>query len=271
MKQKKVVLIKLGSNVLISDNGPNKEVIQNVVSNAVELFEQGFHPIIVTSGAVAAGRDYLKIQKPEDMDETIFKQICSGAGQPDLFGIYRDFFGEHGIQCTQNLYAKQDFESPELRKNIVMVLQSILSLGLVPIINENDVVSDAELRKNSECKDTFSDNDGLATQIALLLYSIGIPVEKVILLSNIDGLCDKHPDEGGRLLPYVSKIDDSVYQMVSDKSSSFGRGGMRSKIEAAERLIAFGIPMHLANGKEKDVVKRVMKGEAVGTLFMAKA
>lgn len=255
--KKNLIVIKLGSNVLLAESGKlNTVVIREVVENIAEFHKKGDQFVIVTSGAVATGRDYFSGEKPETMDPALFSQLCSSLGQPILMRSYEEAFAPFHIRCSQNLFTQDNFKPGQTRDSAIQVLQSALDLGIVPIVNENDVISKTEI--------VFSDNDMLASHVALLLNA-----KKVVLLSNVSGFCTGNPDEGGVCLHKIERVEERHYSMVQDKKSSFGRGGMASKLDAAKLLTEAGIEMQLALGTEKSVVKRILEGENIGTTFLA--
>ena len=256
MSDSPVVVIKIGSNVLMNEGLLDTSIIKNVVENIVYLKKQGYQCVVVSSGAVACGKEYLKTSCPESLDEVLFAQMCSSLGQPLLMKKYITEFLAHEIKAAQALLTQDAFTKSELKKSLEQVLLGLLELHVVPIINENDVISSEEL--------VFSDNDMLAAHVAVL-----VKAEKLIILSNIDGLHTCHPDEGGELISEIDVVDDLIYEMASEKKSVLGRGGMKTKIQAADFVTQRGIEMFLGNGKEKDIVKKLFAEEGVGTHFLA--
>jgi len=251
------ILIKVGTNVLTKeDKTLDLDQIQSLVKQISALKEQGHRVILVSSGAVGAG---LGINKFENIaDQVVRKQILASIGQNKLIGIYTNFFKEHGITVAQALFTRSDFSNREKYLNMKQVLTALLDEGIVPIINENDVVSTEELG--------FGDNDILAAYTAAIIRA-----DRLIIMTIVDGFYDKDPsNKDATLVCQVHKVDGKLIYACGDSKSTLGTGGMKSKIKAAYIATELGIEFIVMNGK-KEKLENVMKKEFIGTTFHAKA
>lgn len=252
-------IVKVGTNTITKNGTINEDVLVNVVRGIVENFKNKISTVLVTSGAVGLGKEYLWPNRDTEIDEITYKQMCSGAGQAMLMERYRQEFGKYGLKVAQVLVTQDILANEKSRTSLIKVIEGYLRQGIVPILNENDVVSTEELEDKELI---FPDNDILAQKIWVLLG-----VHRAIFLSNVPGLSDKHPDKGWVLLPKVEMIDEKIYAMVDDIKSSWGKWWMISKIRAAEEFMKVGIPLYLADGREQDVLQRLTQWEQIGTVF----
>ncbi|MDD3302658.1 MAG: glutamate 5-kinase [Candidatus Gracilibacteria bacterium] len=248
----KTYVIKIGSNVLIGENGINEKVIENITKQVNILKNSNINVLIVSSGAVALGKKKMKINEIKGLTKTECGQIFSSVGQASLMEIYTKYFDNYKINISQALLTRKDFSEKTNYNSIKKVLFTSLNLGIIPIINENDVLSEEEL--------DFSDNDELGALIAAM-----IGAEKLIILSNIDGLYDEYPN--GKLIKKVEKIDKSILSMVYKDKSSMGKGGMESKLKIAKMMLDLGIKMYIANGNKENTIEQISTGKNPGTLF----
>lgn len=249
-------MIKLGTNVLTDDNGGlDLSVIKNIVQQVAKLKSLGHRVILVSSGAVGAGKSVFTLS--ESGDNVVQRQVYSAIGQVKLMGIYADFFAKHNLVCAQVLATKEDFiRERDNYKNMKNCFQALLNDEIIPIVNENDVVSLTELM--------FTDNDELAGLTAYM-----IKADKLFILSNVDGVYDGelgNPKNLVQRIGFRENVSKLIKSIKSVKSSG-GRGGMNSKVDVAMRMREKGIETHIAKGKETDVVLRVLKGEQLGTHF----
>ena len=255
---KKIIVIKLGSNILMNEYWFLDEcTIHSLAKNIFEIKNLWYKVVIVSSWAVSAWKWYLKKEKPEEMDTILFHQICSSLGQPILMNSYKNAFSKYSIKISQALFTQRSFQIPEMKKSMLNVLNSLIDLDVVPIINENDVLVKDEI--------IFWDNDLLSAYIWGLLKA-----EKVFLLSNIDGLFDKLPENWGKLIEEVEEIDWKILEMISDKISSHWTWGMTSKIKAGEFLTKNWIEMYILNWRSENPVLKILKWEKIWTKFSAK-
>ncbi|WP_258103430.1 glutamate 5-kinase [Marinoscillum sp. MHG1-6] len=255
MKKEKRIVVKVGTNVLTKHDGTlDKPIFRQVVVQLARLKEMGWSPILVSSGAVGAGRSI--IGDCDIQDEAIRRQVLSSVGQASLMKRYYELFHEYDIVCSQVLATKEDFATGDHYQNMINCFEGLLGQGIVPIVNENDVVSLVELM--------FTDNDELAGLTAQM-----VEAEKLIILSNIDGLFTGMPGEdGSELVKEVGLNDQAAKTFVSSNKSGQGRGGMESKLKVACEAAAKGIETFIANGKRDHVVIDIVNGKQIGTRFL---
>jgi len=257
----KTVVIKLGSAVLTSPGTAalDHEVMRNVCTEIAAQVKAGRQVVMVTSGAVAAGRGVLDVW---DKKPTIaVKQALAAVGQSRLMQIYADLFAGHGIAVGQMLLSLGDMENRKRYVNARYTLEELLSRGCVPIINENDTVTVDELK--------FGDNDGLAAMVAVKMEA-----DALLLLSDVEGLYDSNPktNPDARLLPVVTKFSSEILKSVSDAGTAgvqVGTGGMETKLQAARLATAAGVATAIAQGKQAGIISRALEGQPVGTYFPA--
>ena len=242
----KRICIKIGSNVLTTENGElDTYRIKNIVLQISSLRNQGIQCILVSSGAVATGKSKVKLH--DKIDTVSARQIWSSVGQVELLNIYSSFLNEFGIKCAQVLVTKQDFRTREHYLNMKNCLNSLLNNNILPIINENDAISVSALM--------FTDNDELSGLIASMM-----DVEALYLLSNINGIYTGNPnDSNSELLNTVDGDIDKLKQYITTEKSNFGRGGMLTKCNIAGRVAKSGIPVHIANGGIDNIVLELVK------------
>ena len=256
------ILIKIGSNVLTrEDYSLNTPLLQNICEQVSKLVKAGNQVGIVSSGAVAAGR-HNYISQPDDEDLTI-KRMLASIGQCRLLNKYHKYFSKHGLVIAQALLTNRDFKYKENQKNTADVLKQLFTKGYIPIINENDVVSTAEL----EIKDYhFGDNDMLASKTASL-----IKADQLVILSDVDGLynCNPKTNKAAKIIHEVSDINQSIFCFVEESHSMKSRGGMQSKLESARLATSNGIETFIGNGNAKNILVDLLinKKENVGTKF----
>lgn len=253
--QVKKVLIKIGSAVLTGEDGLDLGIIEQLSEEIAGLKESGYQIILVTSGAIASGKHRMGFSGPlKSMPQ---KQAAAAIGQGRLMRVYANSFGKRGINVAQILLTMSDLTDRKRFLNIKNTLSTLLEWGVIPIINENDTVAVEEIK--------FGDNDHLAAMIANL-----IETDLVINLTSTDGLYDSNPSvcTEAKLVSLVSACTDEIEQMATDATSSVGSGGMKSKVKAARRVTACGIPYIIAPGKEKNVLAAIFAGHEKGTLFL---
>lgn len=252
----KLVTIKVGSNVIAGPDGlPDEGVIQNISAQIKALRDHGYEVLLVSSGAVAAGRSLF--QFPKKADTVTQRQVLSSLGQVKLISLYREVFEAQHIHCAQVLVTKEDFKTRTHYLNMQNCLDALLRHHILPIINENDVVSVTELM--------FTDNDELAGLVSAMMNS-----SLLVILTNVDGVYTGDPAQPGAELMHVydSHTVDTA-KLSAGAKSGFGRGGILTKCQTAERIAGMGIPVHIANGRAENVLQRIMEGEAIGTRFPA--
>ncbi len=258
------MVVKLGTNVIMREDGRVAlGLLCGLVESIAALREQGHEVLVVSSGSIGLGMERLGITtRPTDLARI---QACAATGQSRLMSIYEDAFDRLGCRTAQVLLTEDDFRSPVRHANLKRTLEALLALGVIPVINENDTVSVAELDVPSDegaQPRLFGDNDKLS---ALLSTHIG--ADLLVLLSDVDGLYDRNPsDPGAQLLAEVSRIDGEILAHAHGGSGR-GRGGMLSKLEAARMAQEAGQTVVIANGRTTQVLERVVAGEPVGTRF----
>ena len=244
----KRIAIKVGSNVLTRADGTLDITRMSALTDQIaELHRRGVEVILVSSGAVASGRS--EVHPDMELDSVAARQIFSAVGQAKLMNRYCDLFRSHGISCGQVLTTKSSLEIPQHYDNQKGCIESLLSCGIIPIVNENDTISITELM--------FTDNDELSGWMAEMMSC-----DMLIILSNIDGVYDGDPsDPSSSLIALVTPGKDDVEGYIQTSKSSFGRGGMHTKCSVACRVAAAGMPVVIANGKRDNVIVRIIDGD----------
>ena len=254
------IVAKFGTNLLTGGGDRlDAAILASLVTQVAALRSAGVEMLIVTSGAIAAGRDVLGGEgKRKDIP---YKQMLAAVGQGRLMQQYSELFAGHGLHVAQALVTKGDLDNREGYLNVRNTLEGLLEMGVVPIINENDVVDIQEIGGI-----VFGDNDRLSAAVANL-----VDADLLAILTDIDGLftADPRTDATARLIPRVERIDAVTESLAGGVGSQRGRGGMEAKVDAAKLATASGIPVIVANGYMADVLVRLAGGEAIGTLFAA--
>ncbi|MDF4203815.1 glutamate 5-kinase [Maribacter sp. SA7] len=250
---KQKIVIKVGTNVMTNkDNRIVRPVLRNLVQQIAELYERDIITVLVSSGSVIAGREVLGASSIED--DTQRRQVYSAIGQPRMMRLYYNIFHDYGMKCAQVLPTKRDFTPGVHRQNMIDCVEGLLSEGVIPIANEDDAVS--------VTMSMFSDNDELASLIAQL-----IDADKMIILTDIDGLYTGHPNaESSNLITHVNP-EENLDKFIQDnaKKAGEGRGGMGSKLDYAQQAAAKNIPTYIANGKKERTIIDIIEGKNVGT------
>lgn len=253
----KRIVVKIGSNVLTDSNGfLNQQTIQNLVEQLVSLRDNRVEVILVSSGAVASGRSV--VTNFEKSDPVSIRQLLSSLGQVKLINTYTNLFANYQVLCSQVLVTKEDFRTRSHYLNMKNCLQVLLQNRIVPIVNENDVVSVTELM--------FTDNDELAGLIASM-----VDAEALFMLTNVDGVLSGDPDDPKSEL--IPEIDPEYYDftaLISAKKSNFGRGGMLTKCNLAKKVALSGVDVFIANGTKPHVLQDLLTGNQAGTHFRSK-
>ena len=238
------IVVKVGSNVLTTDKGKlDITRLSALVDQIAQLREKGYEVILVSSGAVACGRQELRVE--QDLDSVEQRQLFSAMGQVKLVNLYYDLFREYGLHIGQVLTMKSNFETGEQYRNQQACIQLMLDNGVIPVVNENDTVSLTGLM--------FTDNDELSGLIAQMMNA-----ETLILLSNINGIYTGDPKDPESELIREVKPGDNLDQYILAKKSSAGRGGMESKYHTAREVAASGIRVMIANGKTDNILPRLL-------------
>jgi glutamate 5-kinase len=251
----KKIVIKVGSNVLTQHNGlPNLERISHLVDQLVQLKKDGKEVILVSSGAVASGRSLIKIS--EKQHTVAARQLLSSIGQIKLINNYMQLFEKHGLLCSQVLVTKEDFRDRLHYLNIKNCLEILLQHQVVPVINENDVVSVTELM--------FTDNDELAGLIASMLNA-----DALIILSNVDGIYNGDPKlPNSAVIREINGSESDLLSFISTSKSGHGRGGMVTKLSMAQKVAKLGIPVIIANGTRQNILTDLLYEDVLHTRFV---
>ena len=263
LKDKKRVVIKVGTSSLTHPETGMMDLIklEKLVRELSDLHNQGKEVILVSSGAIAVGRKTIGMkERPRKLE---LKQACASIGQARLMMIYQKLFSEYNQTAAQVLLTKYTMINDHSRNNARNTLQSLLHMGAIPIVNENDTVSTDEI----EFINTFGDNDTLSALVAAL-----VDADMLILLSDIDGLFtdDPHLNPQAEFIDIVEKIDDHFMEMGKESSgSNVGTGGMATKLSAARIATCAGADMVIANGADFHIIHKIMEGRNYGTLFLA--
>ena len=255
------IVIKAGTAILSGGGadtaGVNLTVLGGIVRQICQLREEGAEVLLVTSGAIAVGREALGRHGPVSRDIRS-RQVAAAVGQGRLMQIYHEQFARHGVTVAQALLTIGDLSNRQSYLNVRNTLHGLLELGVVPLLNENDVVAVDEIGA------VFGDNDRLSALVANL-----VDADLLLILTDIDGLytADPRVDPTATLIPKVERIDQDIEAMAGRHRQPWARGGMPTKLEAARLVTTAGIPMVMAYGRGDGVAVRAVHGEAVGTYF----
>ena len=256
LKKIKKVVVKIGSSSLTSPmGGLDMDNLMKFTSEISDIWDQGLKTIIVTSGAIAAGIKYLGLnEKPGKFPEL---QAVAAVGQHDLMRVYSSFFYKMNKKVGQILLSREDTTKREQYLNIKNTIISLLGMNVIPIINENDSVALDEIK--------FGDNDTLAALVAGLTEA-----DLLIILSDFDGLYSKNPQvfKNAELISIVRSVDEDIEKIAGGIGSSYGSGGMITKIRAAKICSFSGIPMVIANSRKENILKNILSGADIGTFFV---
>ena len=257
----RLIVVKVGTSSITTGEGKlDEKEMHRLVNQIATAIEQGDKIVLVTSGAVAAGIAELGVPpKPNDI---VFQQASAAAGQSVLMARYRGLFKEHGLRVAQILLTAEDLSNRASYLHTCNVLGLLLKLGVVPIVNENDVTSIDELMPlNKGCRVNFSDNDILSV---LLASAIGADI--VVILSDVEGLYTTDPKKSGATV--IKTVENIAPLLNSAKGKGrCGKGGIQSKLKAAEIATTCGIPVTIANSKRENVLLDILAGKDVGTYF----
>ncbi|MBM3707075.1 MAG: glutamate 5-kinase [Actinobacteria bacterium] len=255
LKKIKRIVVKIGSSsITLAEGGLDLANMKKFTSEIFQLVKEEIEVIIVTSGAIAAGLQYLGIKiRPKDMASL---QSAAAVGQVELMRTYSDLLAKNSLKIGQILLTQEDTTKRKQYLNIKNTIENLLKLRVIPLINENDSVAVEEIK--------FGDNDRLAALVASLTEA-----DLLVLLTDIEGLYDKNPlmHKDAKLISFVGKITPEVEELAGGIGSPFGLGGMVSKIKAARICSFSGISMVIACSKTKDVLKKIVSFEPVGTFF----
>jgi glutamate 5-kinase len=269
----KRVVIKLGTSTVTDSQGElSSDRIEPIVRALATLQTNGRQVVLVSSGAVGLGRGWLGLH-PSRLKDMVTKQACAAVGQSLLMEAYKRLFGAYDVKIAQVLLTEEDFSNWQRYSHLRRTMEKLIGFGVLPIVNENDTVSTAELETVGDGPRSvaFSDNDRLAA-----LVMSGLEADALILLTNVDGLlgteaCAKHKRKGSesrpQVIPLISRVTAELRALARGPSLS-GRGGMVTKLEAAEIAMNCGGVAVIANGNRADALPRIFAGESEGTVFL---
>ncbi|MGA2916394.1 MAG: glutamate 5-kinase [Sedimentisphaerales bacterium] len=255
----KRIAVKIGTNTLSKDNAIDSVFLRSIAEQIAALIKAGRQVVLITSGAIGMGAGQLKIASP--VTDIKMRQACAAVGQPLLMTEYRKAFNKFGLTCAQVLLTAEVLNNRQTYLNLKNAIETLLNLGVVPVLNENDCVATDEIGS------AFGDNDKLSALVASKLDA-----DVLILLSDIDALYDKDPRKFDDAKPVkaVYEITDAIIKSAGSRGSPFATGGMKSKIEAAKIASNAGCRIVLADGRVKDCLTKIIAGDDIGTVFMPK-
>ncbi len=250
----KRVVIKVGTNLLSSANGIDEHCIDAITSQIAALIQRGYQVLLVSSGAIGMGAKELALKGP--VKQVAMRQACASIGQPLLMSSYRRSCKRHNLICSQILLTRKDLNNRHTYVNLRNSVFTLLDIGVVPIFNENDVVSTAEIGS------AFGDNDRMSAMVASK-----IDADLLIILTDIPGLytADPKKDDKAELLLEVETLDDKVLSYAGGAGSTYATGGMKTKMLAAKIACIAGCGTIIASGYESDVLLQLLAGDQIGT------
>ncbi len=276
----KRIVVKIGTNILTKDSGVDTGYVGKIARQIAELLKADRQVVIISSGAIGMGKGQLDKTKKiypirksaagkantrglvsNGVKDIKMRQACAAIGQPLLMAEYRKAFARYGVTVAQVLLTAEVLNNRKTYLNLRNSIETLLKLGVVPILNENDSVSTDEIGT------AFGDNDKLSALVASKLDA-----DLLIMLSDIDALYDKNPRKysDAKAIPAVFEITETIVKAAGGKGSERGTGGMKTKIESAKIASNAGCRMVLANGRIKNVINAILAGEEIGTAFMPK-
>lgn len=256
------IAVKVGTSTITNDVGKSDlRAIDRLIQVLSDIHNMGYEVILISSGAIAVGKNKLDMKNPDSMRK---KQAAAAVGQCSIMYLYDKFFGDYDKTVGQILLNAEDIEQDEKKENLTNTFNTLLELGVIPIVNENDSVSYTEIESEERL---FGDNDMLSAVVSVLCR-----VSKLVILSDIDGLYDSDPrfDPKAKLIERIDVIDDSVFSLAGGAGSKRGTGGMKTKLQAAALAAANGIDTVITNGKRPENIYDILDGRSAGTMFKGK-
>lgn len=251
----KRVVVKIGSGVISTDEGLDEGRLAAIAEDICRLLDSGLEVIVVSSGAVAAGKGQLGISgRPQTIPQ---KQAAAAIGQTRIIREYKETFMAHNYNVAQVLLTRDDLSNRRRYLNARNTMTTLLEYGVTPIVNENDTVVVEEIR--------FGDNDNLSALVTSL-----VEADMLIILSDVDGFYDSNPADNpqAQLIPIVERVTPAIEVMGSSSVGTFGTGGMATKLKAAKRAALSGVGTLIVNGRSPHILTRVFAGEDVGSYFL---
>jgi len=260
VSEAKRIVVKVGTSTITYENGRmNMRNMDRLARAIADLMNSGREVVLVTSGAIGVGVGCLDLpERPQEMRD---KQAVAAVGQCELMNVYSRCFAEYSRVVAQILLTKDGIDDPITRANISNTMEALLEKGILPIVNENDTVSTAEMPHAG----TFGDNDTLSALVARV-----VDADLLIILSDIDAVYDSNPRENpdAKRISIVTEVDDALIQGAGGAGSALGTGGMQTKILAMHMLMEHGIAGVIAEGSQSQILEEILEGEDIGTLFV---
>ena len=257
------IVVKVGTSTLTNEMGKcDLRSFDRLACVLSDIQNMGYEVILVSSGAIAVGTNKLNMKKyPSSMR---MKQAAAAVGQCSMMFLYDKFFNDYDKTIAQILLNAEDMEQEEKKENLINTFNTLLEMGIIPIVNENDSVSYTEIESEDRL---FGDNDMLSAVVAVLCRA-----KQLVILSDINGLYNADPRlyPNARLINRREEIDETVYALAGGAGSRRGTGGMKTKLRAAELATAQGIDTVITNGKAPEALYEIVKGQKVGTVFTGK-
>ena len=254
------IVVKVGTSTLTHENGrTNLQSIDRLARVLSAVHNRGYEVILVSSGAIAVGAN--KLRMPERPKELRYKQAAAAVGQCEVMFLYDRFFGDYDQTVAQILLNAEDIREEQKKENLSNTFNSLLEMGVIPIVNENDSVSYKEIESEERL---FGDNDMLSAVVAVLTGA-----EKLVIFSDIDGFYDRDPRlyANATLLSRIDAITEETYALAGGAGSRRGTGGMRTKLQAASLVTTQGIDAVVTNGQRPEALYDIIEGKSCGTLF----
>jgi glutamate 5-kinase len=258
------LVIKVGTATVTGAEGELcVERVEPIVRSLADLMKAGRQVVLVSSGAVGLGRGWLGLHRSR-LDDLVTKQACAAVGQSLLMDAYKNLFSKWDVKVAQVLLTEEDFTNWRRYSNLHQTMEKLIGFGVLPIVNENDTISTAELESVAAGSRTpaFSDNDRLAA-----LVMSGLEADALVLLTNVDGLLRESGGGDAEVISLVEEMTPELKALGAGPSAS-GRGGMRTKLEAAEIAMNCGGTAVIANGNNSETLDRIFAGEKIGTAFL---
>ncbi len=257
------IVVKVGTSTLTNDLGKSDlRSFDRIACVLSDIHNMGYDVILVSSGAIAVGSHKLKMaSRPTSMK---MKQAAAAVGQCRIMFLYDKFFSDYDKTTAQILLNAEDIEQEEKKENLINTFDTLLEMGAIPIVNENDSVSYTEIESTERL---FGDNDMLSAVVAVLCKA-----KRLIILSDIDGLYESdprlHPE--AKLIEKIEQIDEEIYAAAGGAGSRRGTGGMKTKLQAAKLATSNGTDTVITNGKRPEAIYDIVNGKKAGTLFVGK-
>lgn len=257
------IVVKVGTSTLTNEIGQNNlKSFDSIARVLSDIQNMGYEVILVSSGAIAVGINKLQA-KPRPASMRI-KQAAAAVGQCSIMYLYDKFFSDYDKTVAQILLNAEDIENEEKKENLINTFNTLLEMGIIPIVNENDSVNYTEIQSEDKL---FGDNDMLSAVVSVLCKA-----KSLVIFSDIDGFYDSDPRlyPGAKLIERISVIDEKVLSLAGGAGSRRGTGGMKTKLQAARLASSQGIDTIITNGKNPSALYQIVRGENVGTLFAGK-